>query len=39
VEFNRWQPKRGDRCYAVPDFGHLFDAHQGQPRTLSWLKD
>jgi sulfate transport system ATP-binding protein len=39
VEFNRWQPKRGDRCYAVPDVGHLFDAHQGQPQTLSWLKD
>ncbi|MBA6421753.1 MULTISPECIES: sulfate/molybdate ABC transporter ATP-binding protein [Pseudomonas] len=39
VEFNRWQPQRGDRCYAVPDVGHLFDVQQARPRTLSWVND
>jgi len=37
VEFNRWQPQRGDRCYAVPDVGHLFDVQRSHPRTLSWV--
>lgn len=37
VEFNRWQPQRGDRCFAVPDVGHLFQGDQGQPETLNWL--
>ncbi|MEH6567364.1 MAG: TOBE-like domain-containing protein [Halopseudomonas sp.] len=39
VEFNRWQPQRGDRCYAVPDVGHLFDVQQTHPRTLSWVDE
>ncbi|WP_373187082.1 sulfate/molybdate ABC transporter ATP-binding protein [Halopseudomonas sp.] len=37
AEFNRWQPQRGDRCYAVPDVGHLFDQEGQPPRTLSWV--
>ncbi|RHW20055.1 sulfate/molybdate ABC transporter ATP-binding protein [Pseudomonas jilinensis] len=36
AEYNGWQPQRGDRCYAVPDVGHLFEARGGQPRTLYW---
>jgi sulfate/thiosulfate transport system ATP-binding protein len=36
AEFNRWSPQRGDRCYAVPEVGHLFTAEQSQPRTLDW---
>ena len=36
AEFNRRQPRRGDRCYAVPDIGHLFAEGQDQPRTISW---
>ena len=39
VEFNRWQPQRGDRCYAVPDVGHLFGIEQTRPRTLNWVED
>lgn len=34
--FNARQPKRGDRCYAVPDVGHLFCDHLSEPKTLSW---
>lgn len=37
AEFNRWQPQRGDRCYAVPDVGHLFNCEGKPPRTLSWV--
>lgn len=35
-EFNRRQPKRGDRCYAVPEVGHLFAGTAGKPQTLYW---
>ena len=38
AEFNRWKPQRGDRCYAVPYVGHLFDDQGGQPETLRWIK-
>lgn len=34
--FNARQPSRGDRCYAVPDVGHLFCDQLEEPRTLSW---
>lgn len=37
AEFNRWQPQRGDRCYAVPDVGHLFNNEGQPPRTLNWV--
>lgn len=37
AEFNRWQPQRGDRCYAVPDVGHLFNREGQPPHTLSWV--
>lgn len=37
AEFNRWQPQRGDRCYAVPDVGHLFNQEGQPPRTLNWV--
>jgi sulfate transport system ATP-binding protein len=36
-EFNRWQPQRGDQCYAVPDVVHLFDCEGKPPHTLSWV--
>ena len=35
AQFNAWQPRRGERCYAVPTVGHLFAAN-GQPQTLNW---
>lgn len=38
AEFNRRQPKRGDRCYAVPDVGHLFVGADSKPRTLTWAQ-
>lgn len=36
AEYHSWQPRRGDRCFAVPDVGHLFIADQAQPQTLYW---
>ncbi|MFZ2288838.1 MAG: TOBE-like domain-containing protein [Halopseudomonas yangmingensis] len=36
AEFNAWQPRRGDRCFAVPDVGHLFGAGNAAPETLYW---
>lgn len=36
TEFNARQPQRGDRCFAVPDVGHLFCEHVAEPRTLEW---
>jgi len=35
-EFNRRQPKRGDRCFAIPEVGHLFAGTAGKPQTLHW---
>ena len=36
AEYHSWQPRRGDRCFAVPDVGHLFVAGHTQPQTLYW---
>ena len=36
TEFNARQPQRGDRCFAVPDVGHLFCEHAVEPKTLEW---
>lgn len=36
AEFNRWAPQRGDRCFAVPEVGHLFSDQHDQPRTIIW---
>lgn len=36
AEFNHWAPQRGDRCFAVPEVGHLFQEAAAQPRTLEW---
>lgn len=36
TEFNTRQPQRGDRCFAVPDVGHLFCEHAVEPKTLDW---
>ena len=36
TEFNSRQPQRGDRCFAVPDVGHLFCEHSSEPKTLEW---
>ena len=36
TEFNARQPQRGDRCFTVPDVGHLFCEHSPEPKTLEW---
>ncbi|RAU16755.1 sulfate ABC transporter ATP-binding protein [Nitrincola tibetensis] len=36
AQYNAWQPMRGDRCYAVPDIGHLFMQGVTEPETLTW---
>ena len=36
TEFNARKPQRGDRCFAVPDVGHLFCEHSQEPKTLIW---
>jgi sulfate transport system ATP-binding protein len=36
TEFNARHPQRGDRCFAVPDVGHLFCEHAAEPTTLDW---
>lgn len=36
TEFNARRPQRGDRCYAVPEVGHLFCEHLDEPKTLNW---
>lgn len=36
TEFNERQPQRGDRCFAVPEIGHLFRESTEQPETLTW---
>ncbi|GGY74885.1 sulfate/molybdate ABC transporter ATP-binding protein [Marinobacter zhanjiangensis] len=35
-DFNARKPQRGDRCYAVPEVGHLFCEHLDEPKTLNW---
>ncbi|MEH6387388.1 sulfate/molybdate ABC transporter ATP-binding protein [Pseudomonas profundi] len=36
AQFNNWQPKRGDQCYAVPRVAHVIEEGSGAPRTLRW---
>ncbi len=36
AEYNGWQPQRGDRCFAVPDVGHLFRPDCASPGTFYW---
>lgn len=36
AEYNGWQPQRGDRCFAVPDVGHLFRPDSASPSTFYW---
>ncbi|MFN3880995.1 MAG: sulfate/molybdate ABC transporter ATP-binding protein [Nitrincola lacisaponensis] len=38
AQYNEWQPMRGDRCYAVPDVGHLFTSEAGEPELIQWHK-
>lgn len=38
-EFARWQLARGDRCYGIPDIGHLFPEAADKPLTLHWQGD
>jgi len=38
-EFARWQLARGDRCYGIPDIGHLFPEAADRPLTLHWQGD
>ena len=35
-EYNAWQPMRGDRCFAVPEIGHLFSADKSEPELIQW---
>ncbi len=35
-EYNAWQPMRGDRCFAVPEIGHLFTADKSEPELIQW---
>ena len=39
AEFARWQLARGDRCYGIPDIGHLFPEAADKPLTLQWQGD
>ncbi|WP_151670828.1 sulfate/molybdate ABC transporter ATP-binding protein [Nitrincola schmidtii] len=36
AEYNAWQPMRGDRCYAVPEVGHLFSSDKTEPELIQW---
>lgn len=36
AQFNSWQPKRGDHCYAVPGVAHAIGEDSDAPRTLRW---
>ncbi len=35
-EYNAWQPMRGDRCFAVPELGHLFSEEKTEPELVQW---
>lgn len=37
AQYNAWQPMRGERCFAVPQVGHLFTSvTESEPATLQW---
>lgn len=36
AQFNRWQPTRGDACFAVPRVAHVFTDNAQTPETLHW---
>jgi len=36
AEYNRWQPQRGELCYALPLAAQLFTPDQTQPSPLKW---